>query len=85
MSLQLHEGQLFVEDMSTTEMSLLLMIVTHLTKMDLPTLEKWNKKDGTQPALFLIILFGLLVATHKQGNNWYSQHTVIIEYFNIKE
>ena len=40
MSLQLHEGQLFVEDMSTTEMSLLLMIVTHLTKMDLPTLEK---------------------------------------------
>ena len=40
MSLQFHEGQLFVEDMSTTEMSLLLMIVTYLTKMDLPTLEK---------------------------------------------
>ena len=71
MSLQLHKGRLFVEDMSTTEMSLLLMIVTHLTKMDLPTLEKWNKKDGTQPALFSTILFGLLVATHKQGKNWY--------------
>ena len=39
-SLQLHEDQLFVEDMSTPEMNLLLMIVTHLTKMDLPTLEK---------------------------------------------
>ena len=71
MSLQFHKGQLFAEDMSTTEMSLLLMIVTYLTKMDLPTLEKWNKKDGTQPALFSTILFGLLVATHKQGKNWY--------------
>ena len=40
MSLQLREGQLFVEDMSTPEMNLLLMIVTYLTKMDLPTLEK---------------------------------------------
>ena len=67
----MHEGQLFVEDMSTTEMSLLLMIATHLTKMDLPTLEKWNKKEGTQQVLFSTILFGLLVATHKQGNNWY--------------